>query len=101
MNPALDLTDEEWDFNFVVNARGVFLTNQVAARQFVAQGPGVIVSTAPLAAKVGAPLLAHYSASNSRFWAGRRRSHANSRPKASGSTLSAPDLCARAYRSAR
>ena len=63
MNRAVDLTDEEWDFNFDVNARGVFLTNQVAARHFLAEGRGVIVNTASLAAKVGAPLLAHYSAS--------------------------------------
>lgn len=63
MNPALALTDEEWDFNFAVNTRGVFLTNQVAARHFVATGKGCIVNTASLAAKVGAPLLAHYSAS--------------------------------------
>ncbi|MCK0207747.1 SDR family oxidoreductase [Starkeya koreensis] len=63
MNPALDLTDEEWNFNFDVNTRGVFLTNQVAARHFVKEGMGCIVNTASLAAKVGAPLLAHYSAS--------------------------------------
>jgi NAD(P)-dependent dehydrogenase (short-subunit alcohol dehydrogenase family) len=63
MSHALDLTDEEWDFNFAVNARGIFLTNQIAARHFVAQGSGCIVNTASLAAKVGAPLLAHYSAS--------------------------------------
>lgn len=63
MQRALDLTDEEWDFNFSVNTRGVFLTNQVAARYFVAVKSGVIVNTASLAAKVGAPLLAHYSAS--------------------------------------
>ncbi|MBV8797984.1 MAG: SDR family oxidoreductase [Hyphomicrobiales bacterium] len=63
MNRALELTDEEWDFNFAVNARGIFLTNQIAARHFVAQGAGCIVNTASLAAKVGAPLLAHYSAS--------------------------------------
>ena len=63
MNRAVDLTDEEWDFNFDVNARGIFLTNQVAARHFLAQSKGVIVNTASLAAKVGAPLLAHYSAS--------------------------------------
>jgi meso-butanediol dehydrogenase / (S,S)-butanediol dehydrogenase / diacetyl reductase len=63
MRAAVDLTDEEWDFNFDVNARGVFLTNQIAARHFVAEGRGVIVNTASLAAKVGAPLLAHYSAS--------------------------------------
>ena len=63
MQHALSITDEEWDFNFDVNARGIFLTNQLAARQFVEQGHGVIVNTASLAAKVGAPLLAHYSAS--------------------------------------
>jgi meso-butanediol dehydrogenase / (S,S)-butanediol dehydrogenase / diacetyl reductase len=64
MMRAVDITDEEWDRNFDVNTRGVFLTNQVAARHFLARGTrGVIVNTASLAAKVGAPLLAHYSAS--------------------------------------
>jgi NAD(P)-dependent dehydrogenase (short-subunit alcohol dehydrogenase family) len=63
MQHALELTDADWDFNFTVNARGVFLTNQIAARHFVAQRAGCIVNTASLAAKVGAPLLAHYSAS--------------------------------------
>jgi meso-butanediol dehydrogenase / (S,S)-butanediol dehydrogenase / diacetyl reductase len=63
MNRAIELTDEEWDFNFGVNAKGVFLTNQIAARHFLTQKSGVIVNTASLAAKVGAPLLAHYSAS--------------------------------------
>lgn len=63
MARAVDLTDEEWDFNFAVNTRGIFLTNQIAARHFLERGRGVIVNTASLAAKVGAPLLAHYSAS--------------------------------------
>jgi len=63
MQRALELTDSDWDFNFAVNARGIFLTNQIAARHFVAEGTGCIVNTASLAAKVGAPLLAHYSAS--------------------------------------
>ena len=63
MQHALELTDADWDFNFAVNARGVFLANQIAARHFVAEGSGCIVNTASLAAKVGAPLLAHYSAS--------------------------------------
>ncbi len=63
MQKALELTDEEWDFNFDVNTRGIFLTNQIAGRHLVAQGGGCIVNTASLAAKVGAPLLAHYSAS--------------------------------------
>lgn len=63
MRRAVELTDEEWDFNFDVNTRGVFLTNQIAARHFLKEGRGCIVNTASLAAKVGAPLLAHYSAS--------------------------------------
>jgi NAD(P)-dependent dehydrogenase (short-subunit alcohol dehydrogenase family) len=64
MNLVADLTDEEWDFNFDVNARGVFLTNQTAVRYFLKTGTkGVIVNTASLAAKWGAPWLAHYSAS--------------------------------------
>src|SRR5271157_5243777 len=61
MQHALDLTDDDWDTNF--NVRGIFLTNQIAARRFKSQANGVIVNTASLAAKVGAPLLAHYSAS--------------------------------------
>ncbi len=63
MQKALEITDDEWDFNLNVNTRGVFLTNQIAARKFVARRSGTIVNTASLAAKVGAPLLAHYSAS--------------------------------------
>ncbi len=64
MQRAVDLTDRDWDHNMDVNARGVFLTNQVAARHMIADGKaGSIVNTASLAAKVGAPLLAHYSAS--------------------------------------
>ena len=64
MRPAVEITDEEWEQNFAVNARGVFLSNQIAARHFLAAGRrGAICNTASLAAKVGAPLLAHYSAS--------------------------------------
>jgi meso-butanediol dehydrogenase/(S,S)-butanediol dehydrogenase/diacetyl reductase len=64
MNLVADLTDDEWDFNFDVNARGVFLTNQMAVRHFLRTGTkGTIVNTASLAAKWGAPWLAHYSAS--------------------------------------
>jgi NAD(P)-dependent dehydrogenase (short-subunit alcohol dehydrogenase family) len=64
MQRSLDLTDEDWDFNMDVNARGIFLCNQIVCRHFIASGrKGVIVNTASLAGKVGAPLLAHYSAS--------------------------------------
>ena len=61
---AVDLTDAEWDANMSVNAKGVFLSNQAAVRRWIKAGtPGVIVNTASLAGKVGAPMLAHYSAS--------------------------------------
>ena len=64
MRKAVDLTDEDWDFNMSVNATGIFLANQIACRYFLAKShKGVIVNTASLAGKVGAPLLAHYSAS--------------------------------------
>ena len=64
MNPVADLSEAEWDANMGVNAKGVFLSNQAAVRRWLAAGsPGVIVNTASLAGKIGAPLLAHYSAS--------------------------------------
>ncbi len=64
MNPVVDLSEAEWDSNMAVNAKGVFLSNQAAVRRWLAAGtPGVIVNTASLAGKIGAPLLAHYSAS--------------------------------------
>jgi len=64
MQRAVDLTDDEWDFNMDVNAKGIFLTNQIVVRAWQTSGQkGVIVNTASLAGKVGAPLLAHYSAS--------------------------------------
>lgn len=64
MARVVDLTEAEWDANMAVNAKGVFLTNQAVLRHFLAQGTGgAICNTASLAAKVGAPLLAHYSAS--------------------------------------
>ncbi len=64
MRKAVELTDEEWDFNFDVNMRGIFLANQIVCRHFLEKKhKGIIVNTASLAGKVGAPLLAHYSAS--------------------------------------
>jgi meso-butanediol dehydrogenase/(S,S)-butanediol dehydrogenase/diacetyl reductase len=64
MNRVVDLTEEEWDRNMAVNAKGVFLTNQAAVRHWLATGTkGVIVNTASLAGKQGVPLLAHYVAS--------------------------------------
>ena len=64
MNRVVDLTEQEWDFNMDVNAKGIFLTNQAAVQRFLAAGTkGVIVNTASMAGKTGVPLLAHYAAS--------------------------------------
>ncbi|HKF64336.1 MAG TPA: SDR family NAD(P)-dependent oxidoreductase [Dongiaceae bacterium] len=64
MNPVSELSEAEWDANMDVNAKGIFLSNQAALRRWLASGsPGVIVNTASLAGKIGAPFLAHYSAS--------------------------------------
>jgi meso-butanediol dehydrogenase/(S,S)-butanediol dehydrogenase/diacetyl reductase len=60
----VDVPLDEWDRNLAVNARGVFLCGQEAARRFIPRGRGVIVNTASMAAKQGAvPFLSHYVAS--------------------------------------
>ena len=71
MNRLLDLSEEEWDTNMDVNAKGVFLCSQAAARVMAAQsldsGQGIrgkIINIASMAGKRGnAPFLAHYVAS--------------------------------------
>jgi meso-butanediol dehydrogenase / (S,S)-butanediol dehydrogenase / diacetyl reductase len=64
MNLVHDLSEHEWDMNFAVNAKGVFLTNQAAIRLWAERGlAGAIVNTASVAGKTGAPFLAHYCAS--------------------------------------
>jgi glucose 1-dehydrogenase len=62
--PFLELTDERWDATMAVNLRGVFLCNQIAGRQFVAQGTGgAIVNLASILAVRANPNTAAYSAS--------------------------------------
>jgi NAD(P)-dependent dehydrogenase (short-subunit alcohol dehydrogenase family) len=64
MARVVDLTEEAWDANFAVNAKGVFLSNRAAVRHWLRTGTGgAIVNTASLAGKQGVPLLAHYAAS--------------------------------------
>ncbi len=63
MAPVVDLTEEEWNFNMDVNAKGVFLCSQAVLPYMIARGRGKIVNTASMASKIGAPFLAHYSAS--------------------------------------
>ncbi len=70
MNRFVDLTEQDWDFNMDVNAKGTFLCSQRAARQMIGQPPdpeglrGKIINIASMAGKRGnAPFLAHYVAS--------------------------------------
>lgn len=61
----VDTTEDDWDRNLDVNAKGVFLCGREAARRFLARGQGgVIVNTASMAGKRGGvPFLAAYVAS--------------------------------------
>jgi NAD(P)-dependent dehydrogenase (short-subunit alcohol dehydrogenase family) len=64
MNWAVDLTEDEWDFNMDVNAKGIFLCCQAEVRRFLEQGEGGrIINVASIAAKRPAMLLSHYAAS--------------------------------------
>lgn len=50
MQSSLETTEDDWDRTMDVNARGVFFTDQSAARQMIAQGRGgVIVNLASIA----------------------------------------------------
>jgi len=62
--PLLDITVEEWDLTFDINARAVLLTTQVAATAMIGAGHGgTIINMASMGGKVGSPNQAHYAAS--------------------------------------
>ncbi|GLK64355.1 SDR family NAD(P)-dependent oxidoreductase [Paracoccus kondratievae] len=64
VKPFSDITEEDWHRVMDVNAMGVLIGIQEAAKQFIAQGGGgKIVNTASIAGKQGYEPLAHYSAS--------------------------------------
>lgn len=63
MAPIWELSESEWDFNFDVNAKGVFLVTQAVLPGMMERRRGSIVNTASMAGKKGVPLLAHYAAS--------------------------------------
>jgi meso-butanediol dehydrogenase/(S,S)-butanediol dehydrogenase/diacetyl reductase len=65
MAPFVDTTEEDWGRNLDVNAKGVFLCGQEAARRLIAhRRGGAIVNTASMAGKRGAvPYLSAYVAS--------------------------------------
>ncbi|PSR33042.1 MAG: 3-ketoacyl-ACP reductase [Sulfobacillus benefaciens] len=63
MQRVVDMTEEEWDFNFSVNTKGVFLMTKAVLPIMIRQQRGVIINTASMAGVKGVPLLAHYAAS--------------------------------------
>jgi NAD(P)-dependent dehydrogenase (short-subunit alcohol dehydrogenase family) len=64
MGRFTDLTEHDWDYNMDVNAKGVFLCGQEAARRLRRNGSGSIVNIASMAGKRGnVRFLAHYVAS--------------------------------------
>lgn len=64
MAPVVDMTEEEWDFNLDVNAKGTFLCTKPVLKQMIKQGKGGrIVCVSSLAGKFGNKYYSHYSAS--------------------------------------
>jgi glucose 1-dehydrogenase len=61
--PFLEMDDDTWNRTLDVNLRGVFLSDQIAARQMVEQGGGAIVNIASIMAELGNPGAANYCAS--------------------------------------
>lgn len=65
----LDMSSDDWDLMFEVNARSMLFTTQVAVRQMIFQGrsdagcAGKIVNMASMGGKLGSPNQAHYCAS--------------------------------------
>ncbi len=57
-----DLTEEQWDAVFAVNAKGVFLVVAALLPHMKARRYGRIVNIASIGGKVGSPGQAHYSA---------------------------------------
>jgi 2-dehydro-3-deoxy-L-rhamnonate dehydrogenase (NAD+) len=60
---TLDVSDEEWQRVFAVNANGVFFANRAAIRVMEPNRYGRIVNVASIAGKEGNPMAAAYSAS--------------------------------------
>ena len=59
----LEITEEDWDRILDVNAKGLFFTNQLVARQMIKQGNGSIVNISSIAGWAGRSNQAHYAAS--------------------------------------
>jgi 3-oxoacyl-[acyl-carrier protein] reductase len=67
LKPILEITVEDWNRMFAINARAMLTTMQAATRHWLAAGQrgGKIVNLASMAAKKGGANEAHYAASKS------------------------------------
>lgn len=63
MKPMEEITEEEWDRLMAVNVKGVWFATMACLPQMRAQGRGRIVNIASSIARIGPPLLLHYTAS--------------------------------------
>ena len=62
--PLVDKSEEDWDFNMDVNAKGTFLCTKNVVKQMIRQKTGgKIVCISSLAGKFGNKFYSHYSAS--------------------------------------
>jgi 3-oxoacyl-[acyl-carrier protein] reductase len=62
-NEVVHLTTDDWDHNFAVNVRGMFLVTRALLPQFIERRSGTIVNIASSLGKQGSPMRAAYTAS--------------------------------------
>jgi 2,3-dihydro-2,3-dihydroxybenzoate dehydrogenase len=63
LGPVLDMSDDQWDNTFAVNAGGVFRLSRAVARRMLPRRSGVIVTVASNASSVPRQQMAAYAAS--------------------------------------
>lgn len=63
MNNVWDITEEEWDFNMDINAKGVFLCTKAILPLMIKRRKGRIINIASIDGLQASALLAHYTAS--------------------------------------
>jgi acetoin reductase-like protein len=62
--PILEMSEDDWDYNMDVNAKGTFLCTQAALKEMVKRGiGGRIICISSIAGKFGNKYYSHYSAS--------------------------------------
>ena len=63
VTPAMDISEEQWDRLFAINAKAPFLCSQAVGREMIRRQGGSIVNVLGLAAQIGIPRMADCCAS--------------------------------------